>query len=214
MRGGHGGAGGAAAPSPPALPMNEAGGGERCSHRSGPSQTPCKASCRAGAGLDTRPQPPQGLSPWCNAPGGAALQTPGGSRLPAGAQRRFAGGPSPASPPWGPPQLSTRRPPLHVPFPSTSLGPHKRKAEPSFPLSPAAPRLRPARSLHLPRADAAHGSAVPAWPPSFPALFPAPSVRDALGHRHRLLLAGSARKKNPLFPPKKRDPKGSTHRRC
>lgn len=37
---------GAAAPVPHA--MNEAGGGECCSRRSGRSQTPCKASCRTG----------------------------------------------------------------------------------------------------------------------------------------------------------------------
>lgn len=69
------------------------------------------------------------------------------------------------------------------------------------PQSPAAPKLRPAHSLHLPRADAAHGSAVPAQPPSSPA----PSLQEAFGHGHRLLLAGSAggkKKNNLLFPPK------------
>lgn len=68
------------------------------------------------------------------------------------------------------------------------------------PPSPAAPGLRPAHSLHLPRADAAHGSAVPARPLSSPA----PSLQGAFGHGHRLPLAGSTgkKKKNLLFPPK------------
>lgn len=140
VRGGHGGAGGAAAPAPPALPMNEAGGGERCSHRSRPSQTPCKASCRAGAGLDTRPQPPQGLSPWCNAPGRAAPQTPSSSRLPTGAQWHLVGEPSPASPPWGPPSSA---PGGHF-YKSPSPAPHW---DPTSPKQSPAP---PPRALQHP----------------------------------------------------------------
>lgn len=140
VRGGHGGAGGAAAPAPPALPMNEAGGGERCSHRSRPSQTPCKASCRAGAGLDTRPQPPQGLSPWCNAPGRAAPQPPGSSRLPTGAQWHLVGEPSPASPPWGPPSSA---PGGHF-YTSPSPAPHW---DPTSPKQSPAP---PPRALQHP----------------------------------------------------------------
>lgn len=41
-----------------AFAMNEAGGGERCSRRSGRSQTPCKASCRTGPGWTRVPGHP------------------------------------------------------------------------------------------------------------------------------------------------------------
>lgn len=201
VRGGHGGAGGAAAPAPPALPMNEAGGGERCSHRSRPSQTPCKASCRAGAGLDTRPQPPQGLSPWCNALGRAAPQTPSSSRLPAGAQRRLVGEPSPASPPRGPPSSA---PGGHF-YTSPSPAP---RWDPTSPMqSPAPPPPKPCST----RAEASTLIAPPAGRRSarergastatvLPGSFPARSIRawapPAAGRLNR------EKKKNLLFPPK------------
>lgn len=149
--------------------MNEAGGGEHGSCRSGPSQTPCKESCRAGAGLDTLLRPPRGWSPrqgtHCPPP-----PAPGALGRDPQPKTHHASRSAATSPcPW---HIAEPPAPRRVLTASKSLVP--------------LPWLRPVHSLHLLQAGAALGSDA-ACAATLPAACPAPST--AFKHRHLLLLA-------------------------